>query len=183
MSSCFSAALSHDSSRCVACEKQKAPPRCLKWQRGLQCRCSSHSSTSPSGRDAAKDPPTPHMSSSGLAQSNSRRENLRRKKKKTSSSATAAGPNRLSLRAGSFWLILFFLFKPGDKQKRWRDSCRFTGAWAPWVTVKPDEKLGLSVLGAGFAEISLIARYGSSCCCASDSCKQYVVDKAILCTL
>lgn len=70
---------------------------------------------------------------------------------------------RQRLHFHSFLLLTRWYINNG----RWGDSCRFTGACTPWVTVKPDEKLRLSVLGAGFAELSQTARYGWSCCCAS----------------
>lgn len=46
--------------RAGAWENAKLHLGSLKWQRGLQCSCRH---PAPSGKDAAQDPPTPHVSS------------------------------------------------------------------------------------------------------------------------
>lgn len=88
------------------------------------------------------------------------------RKKKSEKNKPNERPERAGSRGAPFHSDLLSR-QAGDKSMRWGDSCRFTGSCAPGLTVKPDEKLGLSVLGAGFAELSLIARYGWSGCGAS----------------
>lgn len=82
--------------------QRMTPPRSLKWQQGLRCRCSPSAT---SGKDAARDPPSFSSSSSyvvtGLAQSNHRRGDVGEKQ------ARAPGASRL-LRSSSI-LDFFFL--------------------------------------------------------------------------
>lgn len=92
---------SSDRWSCRGMRQRMAPPRSLKWQQGLRCRCSPSAT---SGKDAARDPPPFSSASSyvvtGLAQSNHRRGDVGEKQ------ARAASASRL-LRSSS---ILDFFF-------------------------------------------------------------------------
>lgn len=135
----------------------EAPPRRLKWQRGLQqCRCGP---AAPSVEDAARDPPTlacRHRFRPVKLQATKRPRKIRQSRRSEPASCRLV------------FTIHFFSssFSPGETWRRWGGSCRFTGACTPLVNVKP-EKRGFSVFGASRAQLCLTARYDPRFGCAS----------------